>query len=56
MTTTDTYTPRLRGRYVQEIRSRLQRDLELPNVMQVPRPEKVVVNMGVGEASPSTPR
>ena len=29
---------------------RLKDDLELPNVMQVPRLEKIVVNMGVAEA------
>jgi len=48
---TQTYTPRLKERYTSEIRARLQRDLGLKNVMQVPKPEKIVVNMGVGEAS-----
>jgi large subunit ribosomal protein L5 len=51
VTATETYTPRLKERYRREIRSALQKDLELGNLMQVPRPEKVVVNMGVGEAS-----
>jgi large subunit ribosomal protein L5 len=45
-----TYTPRLKERYRSEVRAQLQRDLGLANVMQVPRPEKIVVNMGVGEA------
>jgi large subunit ribosomal protein L5 len=50
-TPTATYTPRLKERYASELRARLQKELALANVMQVPRPEKVVVNMGVGEAS-----
>ena len=48
---TATYTPRLKQRYATEVRARLQRELSLTNVMQVPRPEKVVVNMGVGDAA-----
>ena len=46
-----TYTPRLKERYIGELRSQLQDELGLSNIMQVSRPEKVVVNMGVGEAS-----
>jgi hypothetical protein len=45
-----TYTPRLKERYRSELREQLQRDLGLANIMQVPRPEKIVVNMGVGDA------
>jgi large subunit ribosomal protein L5 len=48
---TATYTPRLKERYRAEITPHLQRELGLGNVMQVPRPVKVSVNMGVGEAS-----
>jgi large subunit ribosomal protein L5 len=44
------YVPRLRQRYRDEVVPQLQRQLGLANVMQVPRLEKVVVNMGVGEA------
>ena len=33
-----------------EIRDQLKADLGLGNVMEVPRLEKIVVNMGVGEA------
>jgi large subunit ribosomal protein L5 len=47
---TDTYTPRLRTRYRDELVPVLQEQLGLANRMQVPRLEKVVVNMGVGEA------
>jgi large subunit ribosomal protein L5 len=43
--------PRLKERYVTEVRPRLQETLGLHNVMEVPRLEKVVVNMGVGKAT-----
>ncbi len=43
--------PRLRRRYDEELRAALQERLGLPNVMQVPRLEKIVVNMGVGRAT-----
>jgi large subunit ribosomal protein L5 len=49
--TEQTYVPRLRERYRGEARERLMQELGLRNVMEVPRPEKVVVNIGVGEAS-----
>ena len=41
---------RLRERYRQEILPQLQRELGLPGPMRVPRLEKIVLNMGVGEA------
>jgi large subunit ribosomal protein L5 len=41
---------RLRERYRQEILPQLQQELGLPGPMRVPRLEKIVVNMGVGEA------
>jgi large subunit ribosomal protein L5 len=40
----------LKERYVTEIAPALQKALNLQNVMQVPRIEKIVVNIGVGEA------
>jgi large subunit ribosomal protein L5 len=43
--------PRLKERYQNEIRSQLQDDLGLDNVMQVPRMSKIVVNMGVGDVT-----
>ncbi|MEA2931904.1 MAG: large subunit ribosomal protein [Actinomycetota bacterium] len=43
--------PRLKARYENEIRPRLLGELELTNIMQVPRLEKIVVNMGVGKAT-----
>jgi large subunit ribosomal protein L5 len=42
--------PRLKERYLTEIRGQLKERLGLDNVMQVPRLEKIVVNMGVGKA------
>lgn len=43
------YVPRLKSRYREEVRPRLQRELGLKNPMQAPRLEKVVINMGVGD-------
>jgi large subunit ribosomal protein L5 len=41
---------RLKVKYFEEIRPALKEQLELDNIMQVPRIEKIVLNMGVGEA------
>jgi large subunit ribosomal protein L5 len=49
MSTTETYAPRLKTRYEQELRAQLKEDLALPSVMAVPRIQKVTLNMGVGE-------
>ncbi len=45
-----TARPRLRQRYDAEVRDALKSELGLANVMQVPRFEKIVLNMGVGDA------
>ena len=42
--------PRLKVRYHDEIKGNLQSELDLSNPMQVPRLEKIVINMGIGEA------
>jgi large subunit ribosomal protein L5 len=42
--------PRLKQKYDDEIRAALQETLGLGNVMQVPRLDKIVINMGVGAA------
>jgi large subunit ribosomal protein L5 len=42
--------PRFKEQYDSTLRAQLQETLGLPNVMQVPRLEKIVVNMGVGGA------
>jgi large subunit ribosomal protein L5 len=44
------YTPRLKERYRDELVPKIQQELGYGNVMQVPRLEKIVVNMGVGDA------
>jgi large subunit ribosomal protein L5 len=46
----DVPTPRLKERFHQQVLGRLQQELGYPNAMQVPRVQKVVVNMGVGDA------
>ncbi len=43
--------PRLKQRYDSELRAQLKDTLGLGNVMEVPRLEKIVVNMGVGKAT-----
>ena len=48
--TPETYVPRLKERYEGEIRPRLQEELGLSSTMDVPRVEKITLNMGVGEA------
>jgi large subunit ribosomal protein L5 len=50
MATATREVPRLKRRYDDEVRAKLKDELELGNVMQVPRLEKIVVNMGVGRA------
>ena len=48
---TDTQTkPRLKKVYDDSVKAQLQTDLGLENVMQIPTFEKIVINMGVGEA------
>ena len=44
------YMPRLRAEYDKSIRGKLTEQFGYANVMQVPRLDKVVLNMGVGEA------
>jgi large subunit ribosomal protein L5 len=44
------YTPRLKERFRTELVEQLRSELGLANALQVPRLDKVVVNMGVGEA------
>jgi large subunit ribosomal protein L5 len=47
----DDVTPRLKEKYRSEVVSLLKEQLELANVNQVPRLEKIVINMGVGQAA-----
>lgn len=50
MTATTQSVPRLKARYNDEIRDSLKESLGLPNIMQVPRLDKIVVNVGAGKA------
>ncbi len=43
--------PRMQQRYKSEIRASMQKEFSYKNPMQVPRLEKIVINMGVGEAA-----
>lgn len=45
------YVPRLKEQYNSQLRDQLGQKLGLHNVMEVPRPVKVTVNMGVGDAA-----
>ena len=49
---TDTATaPRLQQKYQNDIRAALKEQLGITNVMQIPKLEKIVINMGVGKAT-----
>ena len=50
MAATETYTPRLKQRYNDELRAELREQLELASIMQSPTIDKITLNMGVGEA------
>jgi len=51
MTTATKMVPTLKTQYYGEIQAKLKEDLGLPNIMMVPKLEKISVNMGVGEAA-----
>ena len=44
-------TPRLKEKYLKEVAPALKEQLNIENVNNIPRMEKIVVNMGVGGAS-----
>ena len=48
VTTKTTYRPRLKADYYERIRPKLQAGLQLKNIHQVPRLEKIIVNAGLG--------
>jgi large subunit ribosomal protein L5 len=48
--------PRLRQEYETTIKSKMQETFSYTNAMQVPKLEKIVINMGVGEATTDTRR
>ncbi len=43
--------PRLKEKYIKEVRPQLMKNLNFKNIMQVPRLDQIVVNMGVGQAT-----
>ncbi|VWM05203.1 50S ribosomal protein L5 [Collinsella sp. AK_207A] len=45
------YVPRLKTKYNDEVKKELQDKFGYKNVMEIPKFEKIVVNMGVGEAA-----
>ena len=45
------YVPRLKVQYQEQVRDQLQKKFQYKNVNQIPKIEKIVVNMGVGEAA-----
>ncbi len=47
----ETLVPRMRQRYLAEVRAKMQTEFGYTNPMQVPKLEKIVINMGVGEAA-----
>jgi large subunit ribosomal protein L5 len=50
-TTENRIIPRLQTHYIERVRPALQKEFNYANVMQVPKLEKIVINMGVGEAA-----
>ena len=49
-----TYTPRLKAEYIAKVRAALKAEFGYKNDMQIPRLDKIVLNMGVGEAVKDT--
>lgn len=49
-----TYTPRLKALYASSIRAAMKEEFGFKNDMQIPKLEKIVLNMGVGEAVKDT--
>jgi len=47
--TEETYVPRLKQRYNEELRGKLKDELRLESIMQTPTVSKITLNMGVGE-------
>jgi len=49
--TSDGHVPRLRDQYREDVVAKLQQEFGIDNVMAVPRLEKIVLNIGLGEAT-----
>ena len=48
------YTPRLKAEYRERIRAALKEEFGYKNDMMIPRLDKIVLNMGIGEAVKDT--
>jgi len=44
------YEPRMKKKYREEVIPALMKEFSYKNIMQVPKPQKVILNMGLGEA------
>ena len=49
--TTETHVPRLKAQYQEDVIAKLQQEFGIENIMAVPRLEKIVLNIGLGEAT-----
>ncbi len=47
----ENYVPRLKSQYEDEVRSKLKEEFSIANEMAIPCLDKIVLNMGIGEAS-----
>ena len=54
MLDTASYTPRLKSLYRDEIRAKMKEEFGYKNDMQIPRLDKIVLNMGIGDAVKDT--
>jgi len=50
MSDVTTYEPRLKTLYDEELRAKMKEQFEYTNEMQIPKLDKIVINMGLGEA------
>jgi large subunit ribosomal protein L5 len=47
----ETYMPRLKKHYDETVKAELVKRFGYKNIMEVPRLDKIVLNMGIGEAT-----
>ena len=50
-TKTEAFVPRLKTQYQEDVTAKLQKEFGIENVMAVPHIEKIVLNIGLGEAT-----
>jgi large subunit ribosomal protein L5 len=54
MLDTSTYTPRMKAQYLASVKAALKKEFAYKNDMMIPKLDKIVLNMGVGEAVKDT--